>query len=239
MLEAQQYASIPNDLARLPGARFVVSNELSANKPLDEALIKDLTGGDTIVARFLHKEYFEFTPTHKLWVYGNHKPRIEGTDEGIWRRVLLIPFTVTIPKDEQRADLRKELGDELSGILAWAVRGLRDVYQGDRKIKRPELVKMASDEYRQENDIIGQFIEERCELKNSFQISLNDLYFDYELWCILNDEEPMTKLELGKKLSERGLKKRRTNTQRLWIGIGLKPRQHIQLDDDLELAPNV
>ena len=111
----------------------MVSNELSANKPLDEALIKDLTGGDTIVARFLHKEYFEFTPTHKLWVYGNHKPRIEGTDEGIWRRVLLIPFTVTIPEDEQEQTFAGAY-EELSGILAWAVRGLRDVYQDGRKI---------------------------------------------------------------------------------------------------------
>src|SRR5207249_1644146 len=116
---------IPNDVARLHGARLVAAMESEANQKLAESLVKALTGGDRITARFLHREFFEFEAKFKLILSTNHKPRIVGTDLAMWRRVRLIPFTVTIPDEEQDHDLPTKLETELPGILRWAVEGCR------------------------------------------------------------------------------------------------------------------
>jgi len=115
-----------NDLARLAGARFVAAVEAAQGRQLAENVIKQATGGDTITARFLYREYFEFSPQFKLFLVANHKPVIIGTDEAIWRRIRLIPFTVTIPPEERDKQLLEKLQRELPGILAWAVRGCLD-----------------------------------------------------------------------------------------------------------------
>ncbi|MDT7898637.1 MAG: DNA primase, partial [Armatimonadota bacterium] len=95
-------------------------------KRFAEELIKTLTGGDTVAARFLYREFFEFRPRFKAWLAANYKPEIRGSDYAIWRRIRLIPFTVTIPPDEQIPDLAEQLKGELLGILNWALEGLRD-----------------------------------------------------------------------------------------------------------------
>jgi len=114
---------IRNDLARLNGARFVSAVEIGMGKRLDEALVKQLTGGDQVTARFLYNEFFEYKPEFKLFIAANHKPEIQGVDHGIWRRIHLIPFEVTIPVEEIDRNLPEKLRDELPGILAWAVKG--------------------------------------------------------------------------------------------------------------------
>ena len=112
-----------NDLAALLGVRFVAASESEEGRRLAEATLKMLTGGDEISARRLYSEFFTFTPTFKLALSGNYRPRIRGTDLGIWRRVRLVPFTVTIPPDEQDPLLAQKLRAELPGILKWAVEG--------------------------------------------------------------------------------------------------------------------
>jgi putative DNA primase/helicase len=112
-----------NDIARLFGARVVTSSEVGEGKRLNESLVKTLTGDETVTARFLHAEFFEFKPTFKLWLAANHRPVIRGTDNAIWDRVRLIPFTVSIPLEERDPGLRAALLAELPGILAWAVAG--------------------------------------------------------------------------------------------------------------------
>jgi putative DNA primase/helicase len=114
---------INNDIARLQGARLVTTSEPDANQCFAEGVIKQMTGGDTMTARYLRKEYFEFKPRFKLIMATNHKPNIKGKDFGIWRRVRLVPFGIVIPPHEQDQQLEKKLYDELPGILAWAVRG--------------------------------------------------------------------------------------------------------------------
>lgn len=223
MLEVKNYDRIPNDLARLAGARFVVASELSQNKAFDEALLKDLTGGDTITARFLHKEYFQFTPTHKLWIHGNHKPRIESTDEGIWRRIRLIPFEVSIPPEERNPRLRQELADELPGILAWAVQGNQKI-QTTVKVGIPEVVRRASEDYRRESDTIGQFLEECCEEGKDYQVAVDKLYVAYQVWCQSSGERTLTKKALSQSMTRRGFTKSRTSSQRRWDGIRIKAR---------------
>ncbi len=122
-LDSSQHG-VPNDLARLCGARFVSAIELDQGRRLAEALVKQATGGDRITARFLFREFFEFMPAFKIWFAVNHKPRIRGTDHAIWRRIRLLPFTVTIPEAEQDRDLPAKLRDELPSILPQAATSL-------------------------------------------------------------------------------------------------------------------
>ena len=144
-----------NDVARLAGARLVRSSEVGENKKLNEGLIKSLTGGDIVSARFLYSEDFEFKPQFKLWLAANHKPVIRGTDYAIWRRIRLIPFEVTITPQQRDEALPAKLTAELPGILAWAVQGCQD-WLADG-LRPTERVLAATDEYRAESDVLGAF----------------------------------------------------------------------------------
>lgn len=208
-----------NDIARLVGARFVTAMEVGEDKRMNEALIKQLTGGDKISARFLHKEFFDFTPTFKIWMGANHKPRIKETDNGIWRRLKLIPFEVTIPEAERDKDLPKKLKAELPGIFAWAVEGcLKWQKEG---LKPPKEVDAATQEYRSEMDILQEFLSECIEESNDDFVKSGDLYKVYEIWCEQNGEYKFSSTKFALKLKERGIKKGRTKSMRIWDGIKL------------------
>lgn len=125
-LLAKDTSGISNDIARLKGARFVVASEVEEGKRMAESLVKQMTGGEKMTARFMRAEYFEFMPHFKLWVGTNHKPVIRGTDQAIWRRIKLIPFNVTIPPEERDKNLLNKLRREMPGILNWAVMGCMD-----------------------------------------------------------------------------------------------------------------
>ena len=181
--------------------------------------MKQMTGGDKMTARFLHREFFEFEPTFKLWLAVNHKPRITGTDHAIWRRIRLIPFNVTIPKNEQDPDLFDKLKAELPGILAWAVEGCKLWLK--EGLVQPQAVETATEEYRTESDIIATFIDERCEVDQDGQATKNDLYLAYTDWCKDSGERPVTKNELRTKLIEKGFSEDRSNKGRYWKGLKL------------------
>lgn len=208
---------IPNDIARLAGARFVAASETESGRRLAEGLVKQLTGGDTISARFLHREWFEFLPHFKLWLSTNHKPRIRGTDNAIWRRIQLIPFTVTIPEDKRDKDLTIKLRAELPGILCWAVRGCES-WQ-DIGLKPPDPVNKAVRDYRQESDSIATFIDEVCSLQG--EASKTALYEAYAEWAKKSGEFAVSKREFGTRLLEKGFKDRRNDSGRFWTGIAL------------------
>jgi putative DNA primase/helicase len=151
------------DLARLHGRRLVAINETEQNDFLNEARVKFITSHDIITARNLYEEPFDFTPTHKTFLTTNHKPIVRGTDEGIWRRIHLLPFIKVIPAKERDANFRdKKLLPELPGILNWALDGLKE-YQRNG-LNPPKVVMDATGEYRQDMDIIGNWIDEQCEL---------------------------------------------------------------------------
>jgi putative DNA primase/helicase len=196
-------------VARLVGTRFVVASELNKSNVIDEAMIKDLTGSDTITARYLNQNFFDFNPTHKLWVYGNHQPQIRGTDPGIWRRILKIPFSVKIPKEERRKpeDIHAEFREEISGILNWALAGLAS-YQ-KIGLKPPQIVTAATSEYRENQDTIGQFIEEVCNEGEKETDTVKDLYEEYKKWTVENKEYTMRKKHFVIELIERGLQKKK------------------------------
>ena len=211
--------AIPNDIAALFGARLATAVETENGRRLAESVIKQMTGGDTMTARFLHREFFDFDPQFKIWLACNHKPRISGTDLAIWRRIRLIPFTVTIPEDERDLDLLNKLRAELPGILAWAVAGCQ-LWQ-EHGLNPPEEVVTATNEYREESDSIAQFIEESCVVGAEETVSKNGLYEAYQKWAEQSGERPLTKKGLGSKLLEKGFKEDRTEKSRFWVGIGL------------------
>ena len=209
------------DLARLNGARLVRSSEVGEGKRFNEARIKQLTGSEVISARFLYASEFEFKPTFKLWFAANHKPVIRGTDHAIWRRVRLIPFTVTIPDEERRPyeELLNELRDELSGILAWAVQGCLEWRANG--LRPPESVMAATAAYRGESDVLGTFLEETCELAAGYATPGKELYEAYKKWAAIGGEFELSHIAFGRQLGERGLAVRKSMGLNLRCGIRL------------------
>lgn len=212
--------SVPNDIAMLKGARFVTASEAEEGQRFSEALIKQMTGGERLTARFMRADFFTFQPEFKLFLGTNHRPVIKGTDHGIWRRIRLIPFTVKIPPEQQDKELPLKLKAELPGILAWAVRGCLTWQQ--EGLGMPEEVKAAIQGYKTEMDTIEGFINECCIVTDHAQIQAGKLYESYKKWCNENGEEPQTQRRFGSVLSERGfISKRGTAGRHTWKGIGL------------------
>ena len=210
---------IPNDIARLAGVRYVAVTELQEGRRMAESLVKAVTGGDTMVARHLYKEYFEFTPEFKLWLSGNSKPVIHGTDYAIWRRIRLIPFGVTIPEEQRDPNLLTKLEAELSGILNWAVVGCQEWQEAG--LCPPASVVVATQEYRQESDTVGQFIAERCVVGKDKQAASGELYSTYKSWCEDGGERHLSQRRFGTQLTEHGFASMRTDRFRIRCGIGL------------------
>lgn len=224
MLLTKRPGGIPNDVARLKGARFAAASETEEGRRLAESLVKDLTGQDTISARFMRGEFFDFKPTHKLWLSTNHKPEIRGTDNAIWRRIRLIPFNVTIPKQEQDRKLPERLRAELPGILAWIVRGALEWQR--EGLRPPDEVRRATGRYRAEMDVIAAFIDEECIVAEHATASAKALYSAYKAWCEENGERPESQRRFGGRLKERGFESGRITTGARkgaveWYGIGL------------------
>lgn len=216
-LLVKREGGIPNDLARLKGARLVTATEADQGRRLAESLVKQLTGGDPITARFLHAEYFQFYPTFKLFLATNHKPVIRGTDHAIWRRIRLIPFEVTIPTAEQDPDLPAKLHEECSGILNWCLLGLEE-WKAER-LGYPEEIREATDGYRLEMDDVGAFLDEAFEADPGGMISVRTVYEGYEKWRSENGGPEISKRKLAGTLRERGFDDVRRNDGTYFIGI--------------------
>jgi putative DNA primase/helicase len=220
-LMAKKGTSIPNDIARLRGARFVSAVETEQGKRLSEVLVKQLTGGDVITARFLNQEFFEFTPEFKIFMATNHKPEIRGTDEGIWRRLPLIPFEVTIPPEQRDKALPEKLRAELSGIFNWAIVGCRLWLQEGLKV--PSEVVEATASYRAEMDTLQTFFDEHCVQDASATCNNTDIYREYSKWAEDSGEFKQAQKWLTQRLKERGFTQSRGSggKVRYWHGIGL------------------
>lgn len=207
------------DLARLDGARLVASSEPNEGVRLDEGLIKQLTGGDVVSASFKGGHVFDYKPKYKIWLATNHKPIIRGNDDGIWRRLPLIPFTVQIPIEKVDMNLKDKLMRELPGIFNWAVEGCL-MWQTEG-LTPPQDIQKATMEYRQEMDVIGSFIEECCEVGAGKTIKSKTLYAAYKEWAKETNEHPFTQTNFGKKISDR-FEKRKTKFGIIYQGITLK-----------------
>jgi putative DNA primase/helicase len=221
-LISNKTGGIPNDVARLKGARFVSASESEENRRLAEAKVKALTGGDTITARFMRAEFFEFKPTFTTWLSTNHKPMIRGQDHGIWRRIRLIPFNVQIPETSRDPKLLEKLKADLPAILAWAIEGALEYNK--EGLAAPAAVLNATDEYRREQDSFGDFLEERCIVEEERFALASSLHQAFTEWAKVAQEESMSAKAFGTKLAERGFDKGRMGGHRGWHGIALANR---------------
>jgi len=209
-----------NDIARLKGARFVSTTELSQWDRLDEGLVKDLTSTDTISGRFLYSEFFDYEPTHKLWLYGNHKPSITGQDEGIWRRIRVVDFPVQIAEEDKDTNLDIKLEAELEGILSWAIKGCLNWQQ--EGLYPVAGIKKATEEYREEmRDSVSLFVEDICVKDKGECITTSDLNEAYLNYCEKENQKPMTQKAVGIRLKEMGYTNGKEKGVRVWFGIRL------------------
>lgn len=208
----------PTEKVDLFGKRFAVCQEVEEGRRWAEATLKQLTGGERVKARRMREDYWEFEPTHKLWIAANHKPVVRGTDYAIWRRIKLIPFTVTIPEEEKDENLRQKLLREGPGILRWAVEGCLAWQREGLGI--PPEVKEATETYRAEMDVLGEFLADCCEVKKEAKTSSKELYDAYAGWCQVNGERPLSKRNFGQRLEERGFCPHKgTGGARYWLGL--------------------
>jgi P4 family phage/plasmid primase-like protien len=212
------------DLAELIGARMAMSSETEDGAALAEALIKSLVSGDTMTVRKLYTAPVQFTPQFKLMMMGNHKPIIKGNDHGIWRRVRLIPFNRIFKPEERDAGLSDKLKSEAPHILAWMVEGCMDWQRRGLK-DIPATIVQATGDYQEEQDLIGNWLSECCDLSPMNEASSTDIYARYKNWCIDNGLRPSSSVALGRRLGERGYSSRRSNGTSRWSGIAVIPSQ--------------
>jgi len=217
--------------ARLVSKRVVFSAELTGGRTLDEALVKQITGGEPLSARYLYGNTFEFHPVFKPFLITNHRPAIRGTDYAIWRRVSLVPFVVQIPPARQDRHLGAKLLKEASGILAWMVRGCLE-WQRRGGLEPPETVQAAVREYRESEDVLGRFLADRCSVGATYSVAAADLYRELRDWAEEAGERVPTQRQLGEYLAQQGYKsgKKGHKRQRRWFGLGLLSEDEERLD---------
>lgn len=197
----QQTSNANPDIAKLAGARLVTTTEPNEGQRFDEGLIKQLTGGDKVTARFLYEDEFEFTPQFKLWMATNHKPYIRGTDDGIWRRMAIVPFNVQIPEHEVDKKLTHKLKREINAILHWCAEGYLKWQQNG--LKEPSTVKAQRNEYRTEMDPIEEFIQECCSLDGNLAERGSILFESYDNWAKDNNQYRMSSTKFGREISKK------------------------------------
>jgi putative DNA primase/helicase len=209
--------SARSDLAMLHGARIVSINELPGGMMLDENVTKLLAGREPITARFLYREHFTFLPRFTPWVRTNHRPIVKGTDEGIWRRMLIVPFRRTFAPDEQDNELEAKLMREAEGILAWMVQGAKLYLRSG--LKRSTAMNAEVAQYRTESDLLGEFLADNTTADPTAEIKQRELYLDYTQWCDVNGLKPVSKRVLTEQLTERGFGQRKSGAERFYTGL--------------------
>lgn len=215
-----QTSGANSDIARLNGARFVTAAESGDGVRLDEGLVKQLTGGDKVTARFQYENEFDFSPQFKLWLCTNHKPIIRGTDEGIWRRLAIVPFDVYIPDDKVDYHLKSKLKREIKGILKWAVEGFTKWQETG--LNEPRTVKRQRAEYRTEMDSVENFINECCVRDPRKRGKAKPLFSAYREWAIENNQYQMSSTKFGREMGKK-FEKIKSEGTNMYVGVSLKP----------------
>lgn len=220
LLVARRGERHPTEILDLRGARLVCSSETGEGGRLAEDLVKQLTGGDGLKGRAMRQDFIDFAPTFKLVLFTNHRPLITGQDNGIWRRIKLVPFLETFEGERKDKDLLAKLKAEWPGILRWCVQGLmRWQREG---FNRCAAIENASNQYREESDLLGQFLADECITGPGYTETSTELYRSYVEWCKDNGVQPLGKRTLGMRMQERGLVVHRgTGGVRRWQGLKL------------------
>ena len=205
--------------ATLAGPRFVCTSEVAEEHRLNEQLIKDITGGDTIEARKLYQEAFTFKPKFKPWMAGNYKPTITGTDDAIWDRVKMVEFDVSFAGRED-LELPTKLAAELPGILNWSIRGCLEWQQSG--LQPPPKVVAATAAYREEMNVFGPFLTECCVIHKNAEVWSSQLWAAYKDWCAGAGVKEQTQTKLGKYLTAKGYLADGSSGRIKRLGIGLR-----------------
>ena len=219
-LDLNRGAAPRNDLAGLVGKRFVVASEGAEGKSLDESVLKQFCGSDTVTARQLHKEFFEFRPVAKIMLATNHKPVVKGTDEGIWRRMRLIPFLASFTMARRDTHMEAKLKAEAPAILRWMVQGTQLWKQYG--LGMPDAIRDATASYRTSMDVFQTFLDERCTTERTARVNSQDLYESYTSWCgAAGIRIPMKQAAFNQRLEERGFIRQKSGGRNLWTGLKL------------------
>ncbi len=211
----------PTDIARLRGVRLAVASETRPDGKFNESRVKMLTGGDTLSARFMGQNFFDFKPTHTLFMAVNHLPEVKSGGDGFWRRLRKIDFRKTIPVEKRKENLAQLLiEEEGAGILQWMIDGaVRITNQG---FSEPESVKMATQSYRHEEDHIAKFIDERTILADTAAVTKTALFNAYRDWCAENGEKPITQNNLTREVKARlGVTESDSAGYKMFVGVDL------------------
>lgn len=213
----------PTDLAGLRGARLVTATETEEGRPWAESRLKTLTGGDSVAARFMRQDYFEFTPVFKLVIAGNHKPALRHIDEAIKRRFHLIPFNVTIPPEERDKNLAEKLKSEWPGILAWMIEGcLKWKVDG---LNPPVAVTKATAAYLEAEDALSAWIDECCIRDPAAWSSSSELFASWNVWAKATGEPPGSMKRFVANLEARGFTSQRRTKARGFEGLIVTQRE--------------
>lgn len=223
--EMNRQSQNTNDLAMLARVRMVTAAETNEASRLNEARVKAITGGDPITARFLHKEFFTYQPSFKVWLAMNHKPIITGADDGIWRRIRLIPFNASFKKEKADKSLPAKLHAEQQGILSWAVRGALEWQAGG--LQEPMIVRAATVDYRRESNNVLRFMDEEIIKDERASVKAGKLYKEYRRWCTDNGEHEVNSNEFGRRLSSAGYEKAKKSGAIRYFGIALPVNEGI------------
>jgi putative DNA primase/helicase len=211
----------PTDLAKLFGARLVVAQETQKGRRWDETKIKALTGGDKITARFMRQDFFDFVPKFKLFISGNHKPRLTSVDEAVRRRLLLVPFTVQIPLAERDKELPEKLKPEWPAILRWMLDGCLEWQRIG--LTPPAIVLDATNDYFDEQDTLQQWLDDCTEDGGQFAFSrTTELFASWKTWCEARNTKPGSERTLSEALRDKGLEKRRNASGQKGFRISVK-----------------
>ena len=226
-LMAKPFESHPTDLAELHGRRVIVCSELKSGDRFDESRVKLLTGGDQLKARRMRQDFFSFTPTHKLFLLGNHRPEVGTGGYAFWRRMRLIPFERIIP-DERKIDNLADIlvREEGPGILAWLIDGARRYLAGEKDLTGPERVRVATTAYAETEDHMGRFLTETCKIDTGLRAEQKHLYLAYCRWCESEGATPVSSRAFAARVRDtlgmRSPKEMATSNQKKYYpGIGL------------------
>jgi putative DNA primase/helicase len=226
-LKRQHGGGVRNDIARLAGTRMVVGVEVDQGRELAEGVVKQLTGGDKVTARFLYREAFEFTPRFKLWLAANDRPPVRADDDGMWRRIIQVPFTQAIPEGERDPTMKQRLREDptaQSAILAWALAGCLSWQRDGLAI--PTRVRAYTDEYRSENDPVASFLRDACTIDTAEATPRSAMRSAYQQWAFVNGEPALTPKELVAALRRHGVHERgKVGGERAWQGVALTTPQ--------------
>jgi putative DNA primase/helicase len=213
--------TVPADIASLHGARWVPVFETDSRRGFSEVILKQLTGGDPITARRLHQNFFTFHPKFKLFISSNELPEMRNFDFAIRRRLHLIPFNwQAVDRDDH---LDQKLAAEMPGILRLLVEALGEYREIG--MRPPDEVLEAVRNYQADNDSLGQFIDERCELDENFCVAASAIHSAYNSWAKVNHAPELSGYHFSKKMEKRGFRKTTPQNIKTYMGIALKDRQ--------------